>query len=195
MFCPNCGAHNEDDAVFCGECGVVLRLDELAPESTGGDTVMTAEEPLAGAESRLDDLLPTAEFVEEQHLDPEPQEPEDLPEVVADPVRSAHGSAPTRSSSAPTSGLALASFLLGIGGLTILPLIGSVLAVLFGYMARNDIRARPTQVSGDGLATAGIVMGWVPIAATVLIAVLALLGVVAGICGFGLCGVAGSAAG
>jgi hypothetical protein len=68
--------------------------------------------------------------------------------------------------------------------LTILPLLGSILALIFGYMARNDIRQRPGDVSGDGLAVAGIVMGWIAVGLTIL-----------GILGFGgvmVCGMCGA---
>ena len=37
--------------------------------------------------------------------------------------------------------------------------IGSVLALVFGYIARNQIRERGE--GGDGLAIAGIVLGWI----------------------------------
>jgi hypothetical protein len=37
--------------------------------------------------------------------------------------------------------------------------IGSILALVFGYVARNQIRERGE--GGDGMAIAGIVLGWV----------------------------------
>jgi hypothetical protein len=64
-----------------------------------------------------------------------------------------------------TSGNAIAALVLGICGLVVFPLIG-VLAIVFGYRARDEIRRDPT-VGGDGLATAGIILGWI---ATVLVA-------------------------
>jgi mannose/fructose/N-acetylgalactosamine-specific phosphotransferase system component IIC len=66
-----------------------------------------------------------------------------------------------------TSGYAVASLVLGIAGLFIFPLIPSILAVIFGSKARDEIRATPA-IGGDGLATAGLVLGWVGIALTVL---------------------------
>jgi hypothetical protein len=76
---------------------------------------------------------------------------------------------------------------LGVGGLVVLPLIGSILAIILGYMARRDIGQRPDQISGDGVALAGIVTGWIGVA-------LAVLGVVAvgAVVGCGLCGALGS---
>jgi hypothetical protein len=55
-----------------------------------------------------------------------------------------------------------------------------VLALAFGYRARREIKSSVPRQGGAGLATAGIVLGWVGVAV--------LLGVVAG--GVGL--VAGS---
>jgi hypothetical protein len=37
--------------------------------------------------------------------------------------------------------------------------IGSILALVFGYIARNQIRERGE--AGGGMATAGIVLGWI----------------------------------
>ncbi|MGH3927911.1 MAG: DUF4190 domain-containing protein, partial [Pseudonocardiaceae bacterium] len=56
----------------------------------------------------------------------------------------------------PTNGLAVASLVLGIIWIY---WIGSVLALIFGYVARSQIRERGE--GGAGLATAGIVLGWI----------------------------------
>ena len=40
--------------------------------------------------------------------------------------------------------------------------IGSILALIFGYVARQQIRREGH--GGDGLAVAGIVLGWVGVA-------------------------------
>lgn len=55
---------------------------------------------------------------------------------------------------------AVLALVFGIVGIVALPFVGSVLAVVFGHLARNEIAADPSQ-SGDGLALAGLVMGWV----------------------------------
>ncbi len=61
----------------------------------------------------------------------------------------------------PTSTLAVASLVGGILGFTFFPVAGMLVALVAGYMARQETRSIPPRASGDGLATAGIVMGWV----------------------------------
>jgi hypothetical protein len=41
--------------------------------------------------------------------------------------------------------------------------IGAVVALITGYPARNETRSMPPKASGDGMATAGIIMGWIQI--------------------------------
>jgi uncharacterized protein DUF4190 len=62
-----------------------------------------------------------------------------------------------------TSGYAIASLILGIAGFFVVPIVPSILAIVFGQKAREDLRRDPT-LGGEGLATAGIVLGWVGIA-------------------------------
>lgn len=55
-----------------------------------------------------------------------------------------------------TNGMAIASMVLGILWLY---WVGSILALIFGYIARNEIKK--SGQGGDGMAIAGIVLGWV----------------------------------
>jgi hypothetical protein len=162
MFCPMCGAPNEDDGVFCGNCGAALNPDEAPPlEAMAEDVEAAGEEAEAENESTETIEAAVAEPVDDEVV---PPPPEDLP-VPPPPPPSAPApvEAPT-----PTSGLAIASLVLGIGGLTILPLLGSIVALILGYMARNEIRQRPDELTGDGLAIAGIVMGWIAVGLAVV---------------------------
>jgi Domain of unknown function (DUF4190) len=59
-----------------------------------------------------------------------------------------------------TNGLAVASLVLGIVGWALCG-IGSILAIVLGLVARNQIRASGGQEGGDGMAKAGIVLGCV----------------------------------
>lgn len=63
----------------------------------------------------------------------------------------------------PTNGMAIASMVCGILWIY---WIGSILALIFGYIARKQIRERGE--SGNGMAIAGIVLGWIGIATLVL---------------------------
>lgn len=62
-----------------------------------------------------------------------------------------------------TSTLALVSLITGILGLSIVPLIGSVIAVITGPMAKKEILDSHNTLGGEGLATAGTILGWIGI--------------------------------
>ncbi|MBI5353354.1 MAG: DUF4190 domain-containing protein [Chloroflexi bacterium] len=68
----------------------------------------------------------------------------------------------------PTSTLAIISLIAGILGFTGLPILASIIAIWTGYAARNETRSIPPRASGDGMATAGIVMGWIQIGLAVI---------------------------
>ena len=72
--------------------------------------------------------------------------------------------------SSSTSGLAVASLVLGILSWVVCPLVGGIAAVITGHLARGSIRR--TQRGGDGMALAGLILGYVNV---VLIAVLAVI--------------------
>lgn len=191
MFCPMCGAPNDEDADFCGNCGAALIPDEAAEAaSVPADSSEVVEEELAGESAvamaaeagEIDEGVDEIAEVEVLEVDAEPEVMEAPPPPPAAPIPYAAGAA------VPTSGMAIAALVMGIVGLTLLPLVGSILALIFGYMARNDIRQRPDEVSGGGLALAGIVMGWIAIG----LSVVGLL-VFGGIAVCGLCGAFGAA--
>ena len=64
----------------------------------------------------------------------------------------------------PNSNMAIASLVLGILGWTILPGLASIAAVITGHMAKNEIKSSMNQLGGDGMATAGLVLGYTSIA-------------------------------
>lgn len=66
-----------------------------------------------------------------------------------------------------TSTLATISLIAGILGFTVFPVLGGIVALFTGYAARKETRAVPP-LGGDGLATAGIVMGWIQIGLAVI---------------------------
>ena len=76
-----------------------------------------------------------------------------------------------------TSALAITSLVSGILGWTLLPFLGSLAAVITGHMARGEIRRSPDTLEGDGMAIAGLVLGWVSLAIG-LLTVLAIIGII-----------------
>jgi hypothetical protein len=75
----------------------------------------------------------------------------------------------------PTNGKAIASMVLGILGIVILYVIGPILALVFGHIAKNEIESSNGAQGGGGMATAGIVMGWIGVGLALLYLVLVLV--------------------
>ena len=67
-----------------------------------------------------------------------------------------------------TSGLAVASLVSGILGWTILPWLGSIVAIVTGHIARGEVRRAPDRLEGSGLALAGLILGYSMLVMTVL---------------------------
>lgn len=57
-----------------------------------------------------------------------------------------------------TSGKAIAALVLGIVGVLFVPLVCSILAIVLGRQAKREIQAEP-RLGGEGMATAGTVLG------------------------------------
>jgi len=88
------------------------------------------------------------------------------------------------SSAAPqTSGMAIGSLIASVLGL-IIPIVGGIVGLILGYIAKKQIRESGGTLKGGGLATAGIVIGWIevalPVLATCVIVILALMGPIIG---------------
>lgn len=71
-----------------------------------------------------------------------------------------------------TNGKAIAAMVLGILWLCG---IGSILALVFGYQAQNEIEASAGKQGGKGMAIAGIVLGWIGVGLILLYLVLWLI--------------------
>lgn len=64
-----------------------------------------------------------------------------------------------------TSGTAIASLIFGVLSWVVLPFIGAILAVVLGHGARKEIsRSPPGTIEGDGMAIAGLILGWAHLA-------------------------------
>lgn len=69
------------------------------------------------------------------------------------------------------------------------PPFGAIAALITGYVAKNEIKKSNETIEGNGLATAGIVLGWVGIVFSLIVLTLVILtfiGIISGtpiICG------------
>ena len=69
------------------------------------------------------------------------------------------------------------------------PPFGAIAALITGYVAKNEIKKSNDTIEGNGLATAGIVLGWVGIVFSLIVLTLVILtfiGIISGtpiICG------------
>ena len=70
--------------------------------------------------------------------------------------------------SAPNSTMAIIALIMGILGLTLLPIIGSIAALVTGYIARKEIRESNAALGGGGMVTVGLVLGWIGVGLTVI---------------------------
>ena len=75
--------------------------------------------------------------------------------------------------SRPTNSLAIVSLISGICGWTVLPFLGSIVAVITGHMAKRQIAI--TGEEGSGMAMAGLVLGYISVGLLVIGIVLFIL--------------------
>jgi len=82
------------------------------------------------------------------------------------------------------STLAIVSLVSGIVTWILLPLVGAIVAVITGHLARKEIRESMGQLTGNGMAMVGLISGYIqlvltiilPLCAVCVIVILALLG-------------------
>jgi Domain of unknown function (DUF4190)/zinc-ribbon domain len=187
MTCRNCGAEIGDNRRFCGKCGteVIATPSPTAPAPTGPPP--TAPPSTWGAPSTSPPPPPPP---------PPPaaeRDPFAAPDLYAPP---AYGAAPPPGYPPPpygypppqgyppgawpgygpapsNNGFAIASLVLGLLGW--FPCgVGSVLAIVFGFVARGQIKQSQGRQTGSGMATAGIILGFVAVAFWLLIFIVAL---------------------
>ena len=70
-----------------------------------------------------------------------------------------------------TAGLAIASLVMGITGYILTGPIGGLAAIICGHMAKSRIRDSEGSLEGDGLALAGLILGYVNLGVTVLLVI------------------------
>ncbi len=71
---------------------------------------------------------------------------------------------------------AIISLIAGIAGWTLLPFLGAIVAIITGHIAKGEIKRSAGMLTGNGMATAGLILGYVNIALGIcLICVLIIL--------------------
>jgi hypothetical protein len=85
----------------------------------------------------------------------------------------------------PNNPLAIASLVCGIICWFAVPVVGAIGAVITGHMARKQIREKAGAEGGDGMATAGLVLGYAHLAVSCL-AIGAIVLIVMGVIGAGV---------
>jgi hypothetical protein len=97
----------------------------------------------------------------------------DQPTIPPAPPAATYVPAPLRT----TNALAIVSLVSGILGWSVVPWLGSIIAVITGHMARAEIRRNPDTQEGDGIAIAGLVLGWAMLGLSILGVLLVLLAI------------------
>ena len=78
------------------------------------------------------------------------------PAPSSSPVGNVYGTVPVQ-----TSGKATASLVAGISGYVILPLFGPIVAIVLGHLAVSEIKKSAGRLKGQGMAIAGLVLGYI----------------------------------
>jgi hypothetical protein len=181
MSCPVCGAENEATATFCFRCGT--RLQSADPATGATVALRPGDTPPFGmpvAERAPDALSGTGDAARAGE-GPNGLAPA-APPVVEPRVYSVPSSAPTAGGSPPISNNATISLVLALvgqvlfwvlacvslGALSVLATAAGIPAVIVGRNAQREIRASGGRIGGEGVATAGVVIGWITIGLGVL---------------------------
>lgn len=168
MNCGQCGQPIAAEARFCGQCGspvVEPDADEIVGEM-GAD--LGAEEPtIAPPEPPPAAPAPPPPTAA---IPPPPPQPVAVAAPAPPTAAVPYPYPPAYAAPAPqsTNGFAIASLVLGILWLY---WIGSILALIFGYVGKNQIDNSGGRQGGRGLAIAGIVLGWIGVAVLLLLIV------------------------
>jgi len=72
-----------------------------------------------------------------------------------------------------TDGKAIGSLVCGIASVTILSILAGIPAIILGHVSRSDIRKSGGRLKGEGLALAGLIMGYVSLAIIPLVLIIA----------------------
>ena len=80
----------------------------------------------------------------------------------------------------PTNAKSIAALICGIGSFLVCPGVLGVVAVILGNSARDEISASAGTQEGEGMAKAGVILGWISIALVVVALLVVLIALIIG---------------
>jgi len=170
-FCGNCGAPGDAADKFCRKCGntfsdPIVSTDDPTNSNTQ-PLLLTRCPAWTGKHQNGRCKLSGYEVGEDGFCLAHRPHVSTLDHgAISDALRPQH-----------TNGFAVAAMVLGIVGIGG---FGGLLALVFGYKARKQIDESNGEQTGRGMATAGIVLGWVWIVALIAIVVIGIVAAVGG---------------
>jgi hypothetical protein len=180
MNCPVCGANNEANAAFCFRCGSSLK----GAASTGPTVNLNREDHMPQVVSLANDepddhgakvydvpstpaasTTPTYDTPASSSLGGTPYTPS--PPQYNYPAQGQQGSSysqpPGMMVMPQQNSTALIALILAIVSFVGLSLLGAIPAVILGRNARKEIQASNGMMTGDGMAQAAVILGWINI--------------------------------
>jgi type II secretory pathway pseudopilin PulG len=150
MFCYKCGASMAEQSVVCPQCGTPV-------QSVSQPGTVLQESPRPGTSA-----VPQS---------PQPGLAQPVsPWLNVPPV-------PAYTGEQETEGKAVGSLILGILAIFPLGLLAGIPAVVLGHLAKANIRKGLGRLKGDGMATAGLIMGYISLAAIPLVLIIAAIAI------------------
>ena len=163
ITCAQCGAENAEGAEFCASCGNSLVQPGAAPGAPvppppGAPAPPPPATPYAQPPPGQQPAAPQPGAPYQQQP-PYTQPPQQYPPQPGAPYAQ-HYHTPVQVVAGVSNAKATWSLVCGIIGIFICPIIFSVIAIALGFIARNEIAATGGVQKGDGLALAGIILGF-----------------------------------
>jgi hypothetical protein len=184
QFCGQCGQGNAEDAGFCVQCGAPIKQGSEQPGATA---------PVMPPEAQVPAMPPPPMAPPAPRQTPPPPSPPPMAGGQTPPPPGpppmAQGAAPAAPGEVPgmpppgyppvrtvlpTDGMAVASFVAAIISWVFCPVIAAVLAIIFGFISRSNIKQSNGTLGGDGFALAGLVIGFINLG-LVLLAVIIII--------------------
>lgn len=184
MNCTSCDAPLPPGATFCANCGARVARPSAGgsptislpavdvpenpppPTSVGAPTMVIPAADAPGSAAPQPPYTPQPSYTPIAADQPTYAQPQSYAQPSYTPIAAAQPAFPP--ATLPTSSSATVSLIFGILSWVILPVIGAIVAIIAGHMARREIQASNGQLGGSGLATAGLVLGYAHIAVAAL---------------------------